>query len=212
MKKRCHNCHNRRRDMKRSLIPLATRGSHHFVWKPIFQQALPTVCERATFFTSTSNRSLSSFGSNGKSDGKARPDPFARRPNQKCDPYGQGGKPLTLQEAESLLNTVHSEWSLEGNGSEDKKFRNIPTHLTRSFVHPDFIAGASFLNHVAAVAQMNDHFPSVTLERKLDSKRKQWLVVSTVSCHTFVLQGLSHHDFFVATVSLMYQLRVYSRV
>ena len=27
-----------------------------------------------------------------------------------------------------------------------------------------------------------------------------WIVVSTIECHTKVLQGLSHHDFFLATV------------
>jgi pterin-4a-carbinolamine dehydratase len=129
---------------------------------------------------------------------KHRPDPLARRPNKICDPYDQGGKPLTGTQAANLLSTVHSEWTLRGDGYENGA---IPTHLTRLFHHPDFIAGASFLSHVAAVAQMNNHFPSMQLERRLDSKRKQWVVESTVTCHTFVLQGLSHHDFFVATVS-----------
>jgi pterin-4a-carbinolamine dehydratase len=101
-------------------------------------------------------------------------------------------------EAEKLLTTVHPEWTLQGDGNENG---DIPTHLTRSFHHLDFMAGASFLTHVAAVAQMNDHFPTMQLERRLDSKRRQWVVESTVTCHTFVLQGLSHHDFFVATVS-----------
>jgi pterin-4a-carbinolamine dehydratase len=167
----------------------------------------------------TTHRTFSSESSNSNKSSKPRPDPFARRPNQICDPYGQGGKPLTAAEAERLLTTVYSDWSLQGenyernneqepannnnNNNGDVKESggaNIPTQLTRSFTHPDFLSGSAFLNHVAAVAQMNDHFPSLLLERKLDSKRKQWGVVSTVTCQTVVLQGLSHHDFFIATV------------
>ena len=122
----------------------------------------------------------------------SRPDPFARRPNQKCDPYGQGGKALVLEDAKRLLDTVSDEWKLIDDN----------TAISRDFVHPDFITGSSFLTHMAAVAQINDHFPSLTLERRLDSRKKAWHVVSTVTCSTKVLQGLSHHDFFLATVSI----------
>jgi len=138
------------------------------------------------------------FSSSSNNNNRPRPDPFARRPNKVCDPYGQEGKPLEGPSAENLLTTVHPEWTLEG---DEYGNGGIPTRLTRRFLHPDFIAGASFLTHVAAVGQMNDHYPSIQLHRRLDSKRKQWLVESTITCHTFVLQGLSHHDFFVATVS-----------
>ncbi len=139
---------------------------------------------------------------------KPRPDPFARRPNQKCDPYGQGGKPLTTLEAEQLLITLHKDWNLEGVSHHtdkeellsDASIIGIPTQLRRYFTHPDYITGAHFLNHLAAVAQMNDHFPSIALERKLDSRKKQWTVMSTITFHTFVLKGLSSHDFFVAMV------------
>lgn len=134
---------------------------------------------------------------------KPRPDPFARRPNQKCDPYGQNGKPLTAFKAEELLPTVHHDWKLDGKCDIASSENGVPifTELTRRFTHPDFISGSWFLQHVAAVAQMNDHYPALRLDRILDSRRKQWVVISTITCHTFVLQGLSHHDFFVATVS-----------
>jgi pterin-4a-carbinolamine dehydratase len=139
----------------------------------------------------------------------SRPDPFARRPNQICDPYGQGGKPLSLEDAQRLLTTVSDEWELnatttsptESSGdNNNREEMMIPTFLSREFPHADFMEGSSFLTHVAAVAQMNDHFPSLHLERRLDSRNKAWGVVSTVTCHTKVLQGLSHHDFFLATV------------
>ena len=177
--------------------------------------------------------STSSHDDNNINNKQSRPDPFARRPNQKCDPYGQGGKPLTAVQAEHLLPTLHSDWVLQGVGYQERRHPHhpqqksnptstsqelsnsssrdtddietnsadgIPTLLRRSFVHPDFLSGASLLNHMAAVAQMNDHYPSLSLERQLDSRKKQWTVQSTITFHTFVLQGLSHHDFFVATV------------
>jgi pterin-4a-carbinolamine dehydratase len=130
----------------------------------------------------------------------SRPDPFARRPNQKCDPYGQGGKPLSMPDAERLLLTVSDNWKLETPLLENDEEEKIPQTIVREFVHEDFIEGSKFLTHVAAVAQMNDHFPTLTLERRLLSRQKAWQVVSTVRCHTRVLQGLSHHDFFLATV------------
>jgi pterin-4a-carbinolamine dehydratase len=141
-------------------------------------------------------RSLSSSSSS------SRPDPFARRPNQKCDPYGQGGKPLSMSDAERLLLTVSDNWKLETPLLEnDEEEEKTPKAIVRKFVHQDFIEGSQFLTHVAAVAQMNDHFPTLTLERRLLSRQKAWQVVSSVRCHTRVLQGLSHHDFFLATVS-----------
>ena len=135
-----------------------------------------------------------------------RPDPLAKRPNQKCDPYGQGGKPLSYEDAKRLLTTIDNSWVLESSPTnvenEDRSQSSIPPQaITREFYHTDFWTGSQFLTHVAAVAQMNDHYPSLHLERRLLSKEKAWQVVSTVRCHTRVLQGLSHHDFFVATVS-----------
>ena len=107
-----------------------------------------------------------------------------------------------MPDAERLLSTVSDDWKLETPSSENEEEENtIPQAIVGEFVHEDFIAGSQFLTHVAAVAQMNDHFPTLTLERRLLSRQKAWQVVSTVRCHTRVLQGLSHHDFFLATVS-----------
>lgn len=205
--------------MKRAL---ATTTKRLFVTPRRSPQWVPSFRPRVLFsaLSSTNHRNFSSESNSNNSNksNKSRPDPFARRPNKICDPYGQGGKPLTAADAERLLMTVHPDWSLRGDNYHNNETLStssqnnetdataaaaaaiIPTELTRSFAHPDFMSGSAFLNQVAAVAQMNDHFPSLKLERKLDPKRKQWRVVSTVTCHTFVLQGLSHHDFFIATV------------
>uniref|UniRef100_A0A7R9X0M0 4a-hydroxytetrahydrobiopterin dehydratase n=1 Tax=Craspedostauros australis TaxID=1486917 RepID=A0A7R9X0M0_9STRA len=119
-----------------------------------------------------------------------RPDPFARRPNQKCDPYGQDGKPLDAARARELLLTLDAAWELDTD----------EVAIMRTFVHPDYLSGAAFAKEMAAVAQMNDHFPSIHLERVIVPRQKVWQVRTTIRCHTRVLEGLSHHDFFLATL------------
>jgi len=176
------------------------------------------------------------YRSSSSSSSTRRPDPFARRPTSKCDPYGQSGKPLTLGEATQLHRTVEPEWKLlinkddsdkdcdfnmlrnrdGGNNDDDSNDNNkfydnkcydenfVPFGIGRDFWHEDYTHGAQFLTHVAAVAQMNaQHFPHrVTLERKIQGRSgsKSWNICTRVICSTHVLQGLSHHDFYLATL------------
>ena len=121
---------------------------------------------------------------------KASYDPLARRPNQICDPYGQGGKPLSREDAQDLLATVEKEWSLVPEDS--------PTLLVRDFYHKDFMEGSKFVSKIAAVAHMNNHYPSIYLERRLLSKA--WQVTTRVECSTPTLGGLSYNDFHIAMV------------
>ena len=37
-------------------------------------------------------------------------DPTAKRPNRLCDPYGQGGRPLSYEDATKLRTTLHTDW------------------------------------------------------------------------------------------------------
>lgn len=149
-----------------------------------------------------------------------RPDPFARRPTSKCDPYGQSGKPLTLDTASALLRTVEPEWKLrmrkdddhdDSGGEADNDMLDnseldettfVPFAISRVYWHEDYMLGAKFCSHVAAVAQMNaQHFPhEVILSRKLESRTKTWKICTQIVCRTHVLQGLSHHDFYLATL------------
>lgn len=136
---------------------------------------------------------------------KSKPDPSARRPNAKCDPYGQGGKPLPWTEAKTLLMTVDPQWILEEDESNDSKSQNDdsplpPKGLVREFIHPDFMTGSQFIAKMAAVAQVNDHYPSILLERRIIPSQKAWQVVTRIRCHTLVLGGLSTHDFHLAMV------------
>ena len=125
------------------------------------------------------------------SSSKPRSDPFAKRPNKVCDPYGQGGKPLSRVEAEGFQATLHDDWKIEGD--------DVPTKIVREFAHPDFLAGARFIQKAAAVATIHNHFPPVIcLERRIF--QKNWQVVTRIECRTTVLDGLSKHDFHLAMV------------
>jgi pterin-4a-carbinolamine dehydratase len=137
---------------------------------------------------------------------KRRIDPMTRRPNKVCDPYGQGGKPLLSSEAKDQMATLDEGWVLmydnhdhddettidrEGNG-------NVPKSLQKEFYHANYIHGSKFTSLVAAVAHMNNHYPTLSLERRLERKEKAWSVVTTVKCHTPTLGGLSYNDFHIA--------------
>lgn len=174
------------RQKKLLLNPVATRNASRCDVAMILQQrrarggGLPTCTVR-------------SMGS--AADGKMRKprlDPTAKRPNKLCDPYGQGGKPLGMNEVDRLRATIGSDWEVvvaDGDG--------IPLALSREFVHRDFITGAHFVRRIAAVAEMNAHYPSITLDRKI-ARKGSWQVTTTVRCHTLVLGGLSGHDFHLA--------------
>mmetsp|Transcript_14923 Transcript_14923/g.34498 ORF Transcript_14923/g.34498 Transcript_14923/m.34498 type:complete len:186 (-) Transcript_14923:642-1199(-) len=130
----------------------------------------------------------------------SRPDPLARRPNKICDPYGQGGKPLSLQEIEPLMATLEEGWKLV-EGEE------APAALSREFQHSDYITGAKFVSTIAAVGHLNNHFPSVTLKRRLRRREKAWEFITIVECQTPTLGGLSHNDFHLAMVSRENQMK-----
>lgn len=163
---------------------------------------------RAPSFRAADN--TSKLINHSKAPFSSRPDPFARRPNAKCDPYDQGGKPLTLDKVQGLINTVEPQWKVmmrhddksEGEIKPESEMTTVPFGIRRVYWHDDYMQGAAFSAHVAAVAQMNaQHFPQeVILSRKLDSKTKTWRICTEVICRTHVLQGLSHHDFYLATL------------
>ena len=131
-------------------------------------------------------------------------DSTAKRPNKVCDPYGQGGKPLSAAEAESHKVTIHNAWRIVTTKMEDKTKDDAvlaapPDKLVREFRHSDFLTGAKFLEKIAAVAVVNNHFPTLELDRVI--VQKQWRTISRISCRTKVLEGLSTNDFFLAMVS-----------
>mmetsp|Transcript_37146 Transcript_37146/g.57060 ORF Transcript_37146/g.57060 Transcript_37146/m.57060 type:complete len:198 (+) Transcript_37146:51-644(+) len=127
---------------------------------------------------------------------RPRRDPTALRPNKVCDPYGQGGKPLPNKDAKAMLTTLDEGWILEyATDNEDEP----PTALYKEFFHSGYLqGGARFLTIVASVGTIHNHFPFVSLERRLGKKRASWEVVTKVRCSTPTLQGLSSNDFHIA--------------
>jgi pterin-4a-carbinolamine dehydratase len=162
----------------------------------LYGQLAQRIAVNNGFRHTTNHRSSFSCKHWSSSTSKPKYDPSTKRPNQKCDPYGQGGKPLTVTDAAMLKSTIGSQWTFE----IDEADPTVPFSLKRQFIHPDYFSGARFLHKIAAVAQINNHFPSVlSLERRI--VKKNWQVVSSVNCQTLVLGGLSRHDFHLAMVS-----------
>jgi pterin-4a-carbinolamine dehydratase len=120
------------------------------------------------------------------------PDPFARRPTQRCDPYGQGGKPLSLVDSRDLMRTLNENWRLDMDGD------NIPKALVCEYKHRDFAGASAFISKIAPVGDMNNHYPKISLQRKLCSREMRWEVTTLVQCHTPTLGGLSRNDFLIA--------------
>ena len=104
---------------------------------------------------------------------------------------------MTLESAEMMKKTVNVEddWQIiVMDGSKD-----TPTSLVREFTHANFLDGADFVRKMAAVALVNNHYPSIELDRRV--VKKNWQVVSRITCQTKVLEGLSSFDFHLAMVS-----------
>lgn len=172
-------------------LPITLLLRSHTRCKPI--GILRKVCSGLSSSPSHQERYLSS-------NGKPRNDPTAKRPNKLCDPYGQGGKPLTLAEAEATKTTLSEDWEFEFLDDEEEvvHMEHQPIAIRREFIHPDFLTGARFIHKIAAVAQVNAHYPSLTLDRRIVNKN--WQVMTVCRCDTFVLGGLSTHDFYLAMV------------
>jgi pterin-4a-carbinolamine dehydratase len=163
-------------------------------------------------------------------------DPLAKKPNSKCDPYGQGGKPLNYQEVSMLLNTTlekgwsvnfsplsfpidnekgaysenHQQCNVEGGDEAQRKL--LPLNIYKEFHHENLLQGTKFISSLASLCLVHHHFASFHLERRLMSRIEKnnvtsdsstlsssgWNFVTTVTCCTPTLGGLSYNDFHLA--------------
>ena len=141
------------------------------------------------------NRFSSSSQADQDKKSKKRVDPMARRPNQKCDPYEMGGKPMEWKQAQELLtSTLEAPWNIITNDDDnDQKVMK----LVRVFHHDSYTNASKFTNILTAIATQHNHYPpNIILQRKLG--KKEWKITTTVECFTPTLQGLSFHDFHIA--------------
>jgi pterin-4a-carbinolamine dehydratase len=107
-------------------------------------------------------------------------------------PVWSGGKPLSLEVSKQLLLTLSGTWHL------DCVSDGAPKALVGKYKHQDYARASAFIAKIAAVGDLNNHYPEITLQRKLLSREKRWEVTSTISCSTVTLGGLSSNDFLVA--------------
>ena len=116
-------------------------------------------------------------------------DATARRPTKVCDPYENNGQPLSELQCAQLLPTLGDAWALTDGSSA----------LIREVEVDNFVKGARVLSTIAAVAFNNNHYPVLTLERRI-GKRRRWQEVVVIRCTTTVLRGLSYQDFLLTSL------------
>ena len=139
---------------------------------------------------------------------KRKNDPFAKRPTQKCDPYGLAGQSLSLKECIDWLATLEEGWKLI-HSTEKRAGTEVeaPTFLQKQFYHSTFHDASQFLSHISLLSANLNHYPFLSMERVLvddlsevsnsatsscvqtsKQKRKRvkgWVFVSTVRCSTY---------------------------
>lgn len=114
-------------------------------------------------------------------------DPTAKRPTQKCDPYGLAGKSLSHIECLDLLSTLDTGWRLlfepresshdeasiihnhHDNSNSDRATTTTtsPTFLQKYYYHPTFYEASKFISHIALLATNHNHYPHLSIDRIL---------------------------------------------
>lgn len=97
---------------------------------------------------------------------------------KKCLPCEGGVEPCPLSEAQAQLGNLHG-WRLTYEGQRIRK----------DWVVKNFLAGMRFFEHVAKLAEDEQHHPDLHLE----GYRKVWIEI-----WTHAIGGLSENDFILA--------------
>mmetsp|Transcript_2481 Transcript_2481/g.4250 ORF Transcript_2481/g.4250 Transcript_2481/m.4250 type:complete len:291 (+) Transcript_2481:194-1066(+) len=102
---------------------------------------------------------------------KQKVDPFAKRPSQKCDPYGLAGQSLSLKECIDWLATLEGGWKLIYNGTENNETEEQVAPkailLQKQFYHATFHDASQFLSHISLLSTNLNHYPFISMERVL---------------------------------------------
>jgi pterin-4a-carbinolamine dehydratase len=139
------------------------------------------------------------------SDKATRFDPTAKRPTQKCDPYGLSGQSLSYQECINQLSTLEEGWKLK-NADHGATEEESPTFLEKQFYHDTFYTASRFMSQISLLCTNLNHYPQLSIERLLvddvtkfyntqkaadisdnlkKRKIKGWVFVSTIRCSTY---------------------------
>lgn len=95
---------------------------------------------------------------------------------KKCVPCAKGGPAMPPVQAQALLTQLQG-WALVDG-----------TLLRKQFTFPDFVANMRFVNHVAELAEAENHHPDLHISYSR----------LTIELTTHAVQGLSENDFIVA--------------
>lgn len=98
--------------------------------------------------------------------------------NRHCEPCEGGVDPLRSDQVESLLDALHDDWVLSGDGLA----------ITRRFTFPAYSRTLGFANAVAWIAISEGHHPVLTISYGS----------CDVSYTTHAIGGLSDNDFICA--------------
>lgn len=176
-------------------------------WQSILVRALPTPSRQrwpsARHATKIHHLSATRHLTSTSDKSFNRSDPTAKRPTQKCDPYGLSGQSLGIQECSTLLSTIHDGWRLTHLDHD----RQSPRFLEKQFYHETFHTASRFLSHISLLCTNVNHYPYLSIERVLvddvnkyrkdactnttdgSSKKmrkcKGWIFVSTIKCYTY---------------------------
>ncbi len=96
---------------------------------------------------------------------------------QHCVPCEGGTAPLTREDAQAILEYVPG-WTLDAEGKK----------ITREFSFKDFTEAMIFVNHVAAIAEKEQHHPDIHI----------WWNKVKLELSTHAISGLSTNDFVIA--------------
>ena len=97
---------------------------------------------------------------------------------RQCKPCDGGVEPLTREQAQALLQALHSDWSLSDDG----------LYIVRTVTFADYGQTLGFANAVAWIATCEDHHPVLTVSYS----------TCKISYTTHAINGLSDNDFICA--------------
>ena len=97
---------------------------------------------------------------------------------RKCEPCQKSDNPFSSEQAKGYLREL-PEWVLTPDGRS----------ISRQYLMKDFLAAVRFIEHIAEIAESEDHHPDLHLTgyRKL-----------RVDLSTHAIGGLSENDFILA--------------
>jgi len=105
--------------------------------------------------------------------------------NKKCVPCEGGAMPLTWDEVEPLMIKIPG-WNISSDTDPSEGLTN--PRIYKEYKFKDFIGAINFVNHVAEIAELENHHPDIHINYNK----------VLLELWTHAIGGLSENDFIVA--------------